>query len=369
MKKLLAVWTALTLLGLTAGCAAAPEAAPEPPSPVYTDWSQLTPYVPTEPVCTRFEPYSGGESLQAREDYGPLLPYVGAYPDTESYMGPLPLLGLVTAQGALVTDPIYADVHMVTDGDGRGLFLILARGRLLGVTEDGSYPYGNFTYTVAAPDGSWVREFSGGGSYFLLSGTELALACDDGSATVLFLDGETEAYFPREALEPYLGQDFQWTWDGGPSLDCRDGFLCVWRYDENDPEGDHIACYLDVDTGAVSDRPPAVPRDSTGLIMEPPPEDNPPAGYDRQTVLTDPVTGRSYRYAGWYGDPGGDLLDADGNLLREGCQLSYLVLGVGPGSSPWVWGDRIACEEDGFFCYYDLEGRLIFRCFVETNDD
>ena len=219
MKKLL---TALALLCLLAGCAAAPDGTPKPPvSPVYTDWSHLTPYTPVEPVYTRFSPYSADGPLQARSDYGPLLPYVGAYPDTESYMGPLPLLGLVTAQGAIVTDPVYAEIHMVTDAGGMGRFLILTRGH------QNASPYGGFTYTVAAPDGSWAREFPGGGSYFLLSGTGLALACEDGSVTVILQSGETEASFPREALEPYLGQGFRWSWEGGPSLDTRDGFLCI----------------------------------------------------------------------------------------------------------------------------------------------
>ena len=47
--------------------------------------------------------------------------------------------------------------------------------------------------------------------------------------------------------------------------------------------------------------------------------------------------------------------------------MPYLTLGIG--DSPWVWGDRIAYGEDGFFCYRDLEGNLIFRYPVETNSD
>ena len=378
MRRLLSWLMALCLL---AGCGArAPEDKPEPGeaketaedalrSPVYTDWSHLTPYAPTEPVYTRFEPYSGSELLQARADYGPLLPYVGAYPNTGSYMGPLPLLGLVTTRGELVTDPVYADVQLLTGERGQGLYLLLFRGRLLGVSENewGRTPYGDFTCTVAAPDGSWVREFPGGDSLFLMSDTELALACTDGSVTVLLPNGETEASFPREALEPYLGEDYQWTWEGGPSLDVRDGRLCVWQYNDEDPDGDHIACYLDPDTGAVSETPPEASRPAAPLPDWP--REEPPAGYDRAEVLTDPFTGKTYRCAGRYGEPGWDLLDAEGSLLLEDLRQPYLILGLTAMDSFWVWGDRVSCGEDGFFCYYDPEGELVFRYPVETNSD
>lgn len=378
MRRRVLLW--LLCLCLLAGCGGgAPEDAAEPETgetpeetalpPVYTDWSHLTPYVPVEPVYTRFTPYSGSDTVRARSDYGPLLPYVGVYAQTGSYMGPLPLLGLVTAQGRLVTAPVYADVHMVTDG-GRGLFLILSRGNCLGVEEYewGSSPYGDFTYTVLAPDGRWVREFSGGDSYFLLSPTELALSCSDGSVTVLDTDGRTAACFPREALEPYLGEGFQWSWEGGPAMDARDGFLCVWRYDENDPEGDGIACYLDPDSGAVTGEPAAAPRPVPELPEAP--EAEVPAGYDRAETITDPITGRTYRCAAQYGEETCDLLDEDGRLLRADLQMPYLVLGMGDGMfRPWVWGDRICCGEDGFFCYYDLRGELVFRYAVETNSD
>lgn len=380
MRRRVLPW--LLALCLLAGCGGkSPEDVTEPAeeetpeesetvSPVYTDWSRLTPYIPPEPVYSRFTPYSGSDPLQARDDYGPLIPYVGVNIDTESYMGSLPLLGLVTTQGRLVTDPVYADAHMVKGGDGRGRFLILYRGNLLGMEEDewGNYPQGSFTYTVLAPDGSWVREFPGGDSYFLLSPTELALSCEDGSVTVLDTDGRTVAHFPREALTPYVGEDFQWTWEGGPSLISQDGYLCVWRYDDSDPEGDGIACYLDPDTGTVSLQPPGTPRPDPGF---PEWSETPvPEGYGWAVSVTDPITGRAYRFAAPSGSDTGDLLDESGAVIRANVRFPYLILGMdGSAFVPWVWGDRICCEEDGCFCCYDLEGELVFRYVVATNTD
>lgn len=380
MRRRVLPW--LLALCLLAGCGGgSPENAAEPAeaetpeaeetvSPVYTDWSQLTPYAPPEPVYSRFTPYSGSDLLQARDDYGPLIPYVGVNIETGSYMGALPLLGLATAQGRLVTDPVYPDVHMVRDSEGLGRFLVLYRGNVLDTEEDewGNYPEGNFTYTVLAPDGKWVREFPGGDSYFLLSPTELALSCKDGSVTVLDTDGRTVAFFPREALEPYLGEDFQWTWEGGPSLMAQDGYLCVWRYDEDNPDGDNIACFLDPDAGTVSPQPSGPPRPA---LEYPEWSGTPvPEGYGWATAVTDPITGRAYRFAAPLESDTGDLLDESGAVVRSNVRFPYLVMSMdGSALVPWVWGDRICCEEDGCFCCYDLEGKLVLRYVVKTNSD
>lgn len=355
----------LALLGLLTGCGAAAKEA----SPVYADWSRLEPYEPPEPVYTEFSPYSG-EALQPREDYGPLLPYVGAYPDTDSYMGSLPLLGLVTADGAVVTDPVYAQIQMAGEYQpSYGPFLLLYRGECSGyeTTEWGTYPVGGFSLTVAAPDGSWVREL--GQDYInplALEGDRLALTGRDGSALILNGDGTDGTYFPASALEPFLGEGFQWTWEGGPELSWDGRYGRVWRYDESDPEGDGIVCWLDPDTGAVTAEPPAgytPPEDSHAETPVLP-------GYDDYvTPLTDPITGAAYYYARREDNSGRDLLDASGSVVLENCEMPYLTLGIGDGFSPWVWADRIACGEEGFFCYYDLEGSLIFRFPVETNSD
>ena len=361
------LWLSLALLGLLSGCGAAPGETEI--SPVYTDWSHLEPYEPPEAVYTRFSPYSG-DTLTPREDYGPLLPYVGSYPDTDSYMGPLPLLGLVTAGGAVVTDPVYAQIQMVGDFWGSvpeyDPFLLLYRGELTGheTTEWGTYPVGDFSLTVAAPDGSWVREM---GTQYInpqsLRDGRLALTGRDGSALILNGDGTDGTTFPASALEPFLGEGFQWSWEGGPDLSWDGRYGRVWRYDENDPEGDGIVCWLDADTGTVTAERPA-DYTPTEYTYE---EDPVFPGYSRSSALADPITGAAYHYARREDGSGSDLLDEAGNVVLADCEMPYLTLGIG--DSPWVWGDRIAYGEDGFFCYRDLEGNLIFRYPVETNSD
>ena len=154
MKRLLVFLLSFCLL---TGCGTAPKAEsappPEPVSPVYTDWSKLTPYASTEPLYAYFEPYSGDGPLQPRDDYGPLLPYIGACSSTGSYMGDLPLIGLVTTDGQLVTDPVYAAMETSAaywpDPTQPCSFLILYRGQVHDRIQEewGTWVDGGFDYT------------------------------------------------------------------------------------------------------------------------------------------------------------------------------------------------------------------------------
>ena len=374
MKRLIVSLLALLLL---AGCASpAPEPAPEPEpvSPVYTDWSKLTPYEPEKEQYAYADTYREDGVLQPSGDYGPLLPYIGSYLETQSYMGPLTTLGLVTADGRLVTPPVYAEIEMARDWltNAYAPFLLLYRGEVTGRHENewGSWVEGDFNLTVAAPDGSWVRELPpcyGGGQ--LLSGDRLALALTDGSVLILNADGSTAMSFPASALEPYLGEGFTWQWDGGPSLDWVNDVGRVWKYDENAPNGNGTACWLDPDTGAVTADPPPGYVEPEYAYQEGPELAFP--GYNNWTTLTDPVTGKLYCHGTRTdGSDIQDLLDEQGRVILEDCTLPYWAMGIEHGwQSPWIWADRIACSEDGMFCYCDLNGTCVFRRTIQTNLD
>lgn len=370
----------LLALCLLAGCApAAPEVdvPPETSSPVYTDWSRLTPYVPEERQAEQYtyaDTYSDDGTLLPSDGYGSLLPYIGSYLETQSYMGPLCTLGLVTADGRLVTPPVYAEIMIPgswPDPSQPVPFLILSRGQVYDRVQEewGVRLDGGFTNTVAAPDGSWVREFSDVWQFFLLDPTHLVLVSQDGSLTVLDDTGGTSAFFPASALEPYLGEGFQW-WnqDGGPSPWRNGGLICISQYDETAPEGDVVRCWLDPDTGAVTAEPPEGFTQREETYLELPSASFP--GYSWMDPLQDPVTREVYYY-GCRTDSSTSacLLDQQGSLVREDCVLPYPVLGTGGWCDPWVWADRIACAEDGMFCYYDLDGNCVFRRAILTTQD
>ena len=374
MKHLLVPLLALILLTGCASPAPEPTPEPEPVSPVYTDWSKLTPYEPVKEQYAYADTYREDGTLQPSGDYGPLLPYIGSYLETESYMGPLTTLGLVTADGRLVTPPVYAEIERVKDWQTQTYapYLMLYRGEVTGRYESewGSWVEGGFNLTVAAPDGRWVRELPPcyGGAQ-LLSGDRLALALTDGSVLILDTDGNTVISFPASALEPYLGKGFTWQWDGGPSLDWANDVGRVWKYDENAPNGNGTACWLDPDTGAVMADPPPGYAEPEYAYQEGPELAFP--GYNNWTTLTDPVTGKLYCHGTRTGGSGiQDLLDEQGQVILENCKLPYWVMGIEHGwQSPWVWADRIACAEGGMFCYYDLNGTCVFRRTIQTNLD
>ena len=153
-------WGLLAALLLLSGCAGGVEGSPssdepEALSPVYTDWSKLTNYeAPEERFTRRYTAFT--DHLIPAEDYGPLLPYVGAvtgdrYTNVEKY-------GLVTLEGEIVTDPVYTNIYRpcyydyASSQSQLNSFWVLERSV---EQADGQW---EMRLALAALDGSWCTE-------------------------------------------------------------------------------------------------------------------------------------------------------------------------------------------------------------------
>lgn len=370
MKRLMILLLSVCLL---AGCSA--PAAPETPStqeetvqhlsPVYTDWSKLTPYKGYQPLYSYYEPRSADGLLQPQSDYGPLLIYVGTIAALDNYiLEQLPLYGLVTSDGQIVTEPIYADISF------QGPFLLLSQGEVWGSHEEawGTALDGAFRYTAAASDGSWVRDLENCYNMFLFGEDQLAMQCTDGSALVLNADGSLAAEFPRSAFEPYLGTDFRWNWEGGPTLTADNGILTVWQYREEVTDGNYYRCYPDLKTGTVSATPPVdwKPFDYSNYV---PDETQTPevSGYNYLDRIVDTMTGKTYYYGSCReGDLlHRNLLDETGQVVLSDCDLTELFL-----FQPYIRAGLVSTVEDGCFCYVELgTNETVFRYPLRTNSD
>lgn len=364
----------LLALALLTGCTAPPSSAPakspEPQtiSPVYTDWSKLTPYEPdsAKALYSKFKPYQG-DALTARDDYGPLLPYLGAEPAVSDYITDrLPLFGLVTADGRVVTEPVYADICASTDYSGNlpvsAPFLILQKGAPDGGTGNGRMSQaGEFLCTVAAPDGSWVRDFGIAGTVFVDS-AHLAVVESDNSVTVLDKAGKTAAYFPGSAFTPYLrgSASHYFGMESDPRLCAKDGVLYVAGFDEA-LEDWRTFCYLNIADGTLSPDPPEGFSDQW-----PEGSGDDSGGY---SPLVDPVTGTLYYYSLDYSGNASDrpmlnILSADKHPLLSMSDESYTLY------QPLLWNGFCSAVQNGAFCYYDLKfGSCVFRYPLRSNSD
>lgn len=373
MKHLLSV---LLLLCLLTGCGEAPSSpAPEPDSapvsPVYTDWSQLTPYSPEEAEAqyTCFEPYSGSGTLQARNDYGLLLPYIGAELVVDNYIAfALPLYGLATADGQVVTEPVYAGISMENG------FLLLYRGEGTARHKEvwGSWVEGGFHLTVAAPDGSWVREVDG---YEVCSIDGLLATADRGALSYWNTQGELVRSFSADIFEPYFGDDFIWNGEGGPWLDHADSRVAYVTSNDPAPDGDQrLRLYLDLEQGTVRKTPPdGYPEEiDYESFYEEEPEF---PGYRHSGHITDPVTGQRYypAHTDTEGPSEYHLLSESGEVLLTDFDNLWV-------SFPQIIDGRIACVEDqdgyahtmagGTFRWRRLDtGECVFQFPIRTNSD
>lgn len=126
---------------------------------VWTDWSKLGDRpVPPETVGTRwYEGYTG--ELIPREDYGPLIPYAGLRLMDDWPAADGCLYGLMTREGAVITDPVYSAVYSPGGYGEEGSFtlplLVLSRGDETVDPET----WDPVILAVAAIDGSWCTPF------------------------------------------------------------------------------------------------------------------------------------------------------------------------------------------------------------------
>lgn len=370
MKRLIAALLPLLIL---AGCAApvGPDAAPpagvkpetvspagvepEAVSPVYTDWSKLTPYEPPQAVYTLHAGYRADGAFEPRGDYGALLPYIGRYSTMERYViDYLPLFGLVTDTGELVSDAVYTGARFF---DG---FLLLYR----------ETSGGTLSCTLTAADGRWAREL--GDSRYVNSGCGLLMTVTSGGLDLWNTNGEAVAHFDGALFTSRFGEELNWGGEGGPFVDWVDdklGYGTTYLIG-GEFQDDGIPFYLDFSSGAVTDVPPegCAPEIDYSAIAGDAPE--PPAveGCNYLDPITDPVTGETYFY-GYYRD-GEDgegryaLFDGAGRLLIENCELTRFEQSV------IVRAGLCSTVEDGCFCFRSLAGgALVFRYPMRTNSD
>lgn len=334
-----------------------PEA--EPVSPVYTDWSKLTAYEAPEPLYSYFEPYSGSGPLQPRDDYGPLLPYIGTA--FMAHGGEDFLYGLVTADGRLVTAPVYCNVRTIYDGAGTPRFLLLSRTEVdpAWFSEESSariWAENCVSVAAAAPDGSWVVS----GDYRAaaqVNDHHLALYREDSSITILDESGAVSAFFPGDTLVQWLGCGF-WFWDdaGSPYVVWQDGGGALYDgVSDTTPIG-----WLDSSTGAISKEAP--PGSSLDEQEDVSPEPLKIDGYWHLYPRSDLVTGETF-LLGWRKTDGPrqyDLLDAQGRLLYADWHSADCIIA----------GGLISTLENNVYAYVSPEtGEAVFRYPLRTNSD
>ncbi|MCR4963033.1 MAG: hypothetical protein K6B40_04050 [Firmicutes bacterium] len=359
MKKRIAV---LLLLLILAGCGRQQEAL----SPVYSDWSKLTPYEPAQTIYTYHPGYSENGALAARDDYGALLPYIGKYSAMDRYViEALPFYGLVTDKGELVTDPVYSRIDFYDD------FLVLYRGDPSGDSGGDAYAGGTFSRTLAAPDGRWAHALTG--SYYIGNGHGLLLtAASDGSLDLWNRDGEIVTHFDGAPFTSRFGKGFLWGEEGGPFIDWPDdkvGYVTAYYVDGEEQE-QAIRLYLDFTNGTVADTPPAGYPSQMYYTTDADHTPEPPViqGCNYLQPISDKITGETYFY-GLYRDNENDygryaLFDSQGKLLLENVEPTRYETSI------IVRAGLYSSVENGCFCFREIDGNAPVFCYtLRTNSD
>jgi hypothetical protein len=219
--------------------------SPTPSQPVTytvkTDYSGLTPYKPIEEVYTRLtEDYM--PELIPSDDYGPLLPYVGEVIDSD--WGSFHYYGLMTKDGMIVTDAVYAGVYP------ESTFYVLYQPTEMAEPE--GYLHAVKRYALCALDGSWATPFNYEAIY---NTNQYILLVRDASTNDIdvFSSAGTLLYNTRSIgsyaeLQPYSFYDpndemgFTVTEDG-------DGYITITHGTYG--EDDSISFFLEATTGNI----------------------------------------------------------------------------------------------------------------------
>jgi hypothetical protein len=175
-------------------------APPETPSPAATDWhsgvqtnySGLTPYQPPEELYTRLSDGPMTE-LKPSGDYGKLLPYVGASLFGDMGYLSFNMLGLVTDNGMIITDPVFSRVYQgsfYNYADYTSTYVPAYALVKLNEPIDEDNLWDSERCAVCALDGSWITSFDYTSVYF---GDKVILGMrsnDQNDVDVFDYDGE-----------------------------------------------------------------------------------------------------------------------------------------------------------------------------------
>ncbi len=220
-KRLLALALALALL---AGCAPAANvsqgASSEPTAvssslpdkeeefQVLTHWDALESRGKALPDVEKLWPEGVSDTLIPRENYGPLVPYLGGTVYTNEWDGGGSLYGLMTLDGTVVTDAIYGQVSVpnyrdLESGQTTALPLLLLQ------KADPEYGWpsgGGALLAVCAQDGSWRTDFKW---WFSFAGERGLMLFGANGFDLLGLDGTIEQSWTWEEVG-LSGEGLEW---------------------------------------------------------------------------------------------------------------------------------------------------------------
>lgn len=203
---------------LLTGCSAsgpAPSPAAESHSPVYTDWSALTPYeTPKEHYTRRYAEFT--DTVIPADDYGPLIPFHGATlgRSQNGWTDSFPLWGLVTLEGEVVVDPVFssafAPIGYQSNGQAAGLPDVLILTKTVEVP--GGEP--RALSALCARDGHWCTEFlySYDWEFFFDLDLSKGIPLWKGDTQMVFLDPADGHELRAADARPYLEMGMEYPW-------------------------------------------------------------------------------------------------------------------------------------------------------------